>query len=806
GSNPNDPGDGGLPPPANELMEVPFTVGDPSGSHSERWKMNIQADGPDDTRQFGFVSPDFGQMGTQTFLLRRGNSYTITLSHVATDRENGPDYDWQAQVDGLPATTVLAGGNSHSGPDRFETIQNAWLLDNGDGLLGIVNQSFHSTDHTVGKQARLLPVEILVDANRDGQIDQDDVGMITEDNPWRWWVNDDSDVIGEVRGNNNRDIPGQPVENQNAANPVIDGMRDLIDFFPLHLQIEALKDLFPFTEYRYLLAHEDEAFNFWESDLTKPANDSQYGVWSLQEPILSVTAANFILSENPPVVNVTQQGTELSEAIVAASHSGYGVLYMEGASKTEKPIALVIQNRTNQEEIFRLELPVRIVDVEDMYRKVNLRWQISIDPDYFDLSPQTRTTEPPEYPDSLTNGNYFIYIHGYNVSGQSSRGSQSNLFKRFHQLGSKARFVGLSWHGDPQTPLGTNSPADYQRAVTNALLVGKELADHMDFIPASANVTVLAHSLGNVLAGNAIANHGWQVDQYYMVNGASPLEAYDRDQSTYTGGTADMAEYMTENEWKPYYAAGQKRLFAANWHELFAADPQDPRNLLTWENLFAAPALLSVAYNFYSPGDEIVENAAPSEIFVDWNDLWNGNLKGRHAWVKQEIGKGGKSLFFNPLFHDANGGWEFNDGPNGYQKGTAFGWRKFTPQEAENEITDTLLTTKPFHRPFLFPEIYDPELGAGVAANLHDRYVLLATGIPAKSFAIAVNRINELEDLSRNFDMQAEMKSPQTGSHWPVQFTNYENDWLHSDFKDVALQFVYPLYKKMIEIAGLNED
>ncbi|MEX2605830.1 MAG: Ig-like domain-containing protein, partial [Kiritimatiellia bacterium] len=38
GSNPNNAGDGGLPPPANELIEVPFSVGDPSGSYSERWK------------------------------------------------------------------------------------------------------------------------------------------------------------------------------------------------------------------------------------------------------------------------------------------------------------------------------------------------------------------------------------------------------------------------------------------------------------------------------------------------------------------------------------------------------------------------------------------------------------------------------------------------------------------------------------------------------------------------------------------------------------------------------------------------
>lgn len=160
GSNPNDPGDGGQPPPADEMVDVPFSVGDPSGSHSERWRMNIQANGPEDTRQFGFVSPNFGEMGTQTFKLRRGNSYTITISHVATNEENGPDYDWQAQVDSKPTTTVLAGGATHSGANRVAVIKEAWVLDNEQGLLGVVNQSFHGTNHAAGKVANLLPVDI----------------------------------------------------------------------------------------------------------------------------------------------------------------------------------------------------------------------------------------------------------------------------------------------------------------------------------------------------------------------------------------------------------------------------------------------------------------------------------------------------------------------------------------------------------------------------------------------------------------------------------------------------------------------
>ncbi len=154
GSNPNDPGDGGQPPPADELVDVPFSVGDPSGSHSERWRLNIQANGPDDTRQFGFVSPDFGEMGTQTFKLRKANSYTITISHVATNiQEGGPDYDWEAKVGGLPS------GDGDQAINHYFVVGNAWVVDNRQGLL---TTEKHGNDHNIaqGRQARLLPIEI----------------------------------------------------------------------------------------------------------------------------------------------------------------------------------------------------------------------------------------------------------------------------------------------------------------------------------------------------------------------------------------------------------------------------------------------------------------------------------------------------------------------------------------------------------------------------------------------------------------------------------------------------------------------
>ena len=44
-------------------------------------------------------------------------------------------------------------------------------------------------------------------------------------------------------------------------------------------------------------------------------------------------------------------------------------------------------------------------------------------------------------------------------------------------------------------------------------------------------------------------------------------------------------------------------------------------------------------------------------------------------------------------------------------------------------------------------------------------------------------------------------------AEWPVHpHTRTDEAWAHSDFKDVAIQHVYPLYEEMIKIGGLDED
>jgi len=676
--------------------------------------------------------------------------------------------------------------------------------------------SYGSQELASVAQLEILPVEVVPDYNRDGKIDDNDRGKVTTQNPFHWWINDDNDLTTAERGNALQDIPNQirstgtgPVDDRDCGDLAVDGMGDLIDFFPLHLDLERVLEIFPESEYKYVLKHEDEALKFYEYP-TCVVDGSEEG----KEPnrhVIDVGTGRGLAAKALKLASL--QGSELSANMLTNLKEGRGVLVVEGAKKTAKPLVLEILKKSDNSSIAKVDFPIRIADVEEMYRHVNMRNVTDGSGGH-----PTQTGEPSGYPDDLTNGKYVAFVHGYFVSGEVARGSNSNIFKRFHQLGSKARYIGISWYGDPPNPgINLALPPDYHLAVDNGLKTGIVAKVRLNFTQGSS-LTVLAHSLGNSVVGSAIANHGLEVEQYYVINGAIALQAYDSSQTSNSSAHPDMKRNMTEDDWKPFYDHGngeQQRLFASNWHELFAATSADKRNKLTWKDLFAKPELLRVAYNFYSPSDEVVENPDETEEFGDFWNLVDAATAGRHAWVQQEIAKGGQHALAASAFHDNNGGWRFNNNPSantpletGYSKAnlTNTGWRPYTVAEAAAEITNEDLKVVPYHLPFLYLALYDPAQGSATAGVSTNRYKLLGSGIPATSYAIAANRLDYLGDAG-NFNMPADLKSPGGNSSWPVDSRqNNPTDWLHSDFNDVALQFLHPMYQKMIDLAELDNE
>ncbi len=650
-----------------------------------------------------------------------------------------------------------------------------------------------------------VSAEIIPDYNRDGKIDDADRGQVTRDNPWRWWVNDDDDKVCDGRGSFEDDIPARASGARDCDNLAVDGIRDHIDFFPLRLDLGTVLGAFPAKDYRYVLSHPEQALNFYEYAGCIPENATTQGP---SRYIRSVSAGMDYGSQ--ALTQVTENGVSLSAELLNAISKGRGVILVEAVTKTKKPLTLEVKAKADDKTVLSTELPLALDEVENMYRHLNLRADLGGSGGH-----QTQTGEPSGYPDALTSERYVAYLHGYNNDGNVARGAQAELFKRFHQLGSRARFIGISWFGDPPNPgLNTFLPADYHRAVGNGLITGMKLRSELGFTQ-SSGLTLLAHSLGNSVASNAIANHGLKVTQYFIINGAIPLEAYDAYQVANSSGDPDMARNMTEDDWKRIYdykGGSQRRLLAANWHRLFAVTPKDHRNQLTWRNLFANPELLRVAYNFYSPSDEIVENPYKSEEFGNWKNLWDTAHGGRHAWVQQEIAKGGQNFFTREAFHDLNGGWRFSGlwmKMSGRKPGEGTLREKMSLAEM-SRVPDADLIAKPYFTRFMYEDLHDVLRGDAVAADPIKKYKLLGTGVPATSYAIASNESEPLmagyhNPVARNYNMPKLLKSSEGRRFWPAhQNSKRDDDWMHGDFKDVALNHVGPMYELIVKLANLK--
>ena len=117
----------------------------------------------------------------------------------------------------------------------------------------------------------------------------------------------------------------------------------------------------------------------------------------------------------------------------------------------------------------------------------------------------------------------------------------------------------------------------------------------------------------------------------------------------------------------------------------------------------------------------------------------------------------------------------------------------------------------PYHLPFLYHGLYDPAQGSSTAGVTTNRYKLLGSGIPATSYAIAANDLPKLNQVNggeqRNFNMPQALRSSGGYSSWPEdENSKAPEDWMHSDFNDVALQFLHPMYQKMIDLAELDKN
>jgi len=622
------------------------------------------------------------------------------------------------------------------------------------------------------KTDSLLKMDVVPDWDRDGVIDQADRGKVTDSDPYRFWINDDDDS-GEWDID---DVP-QRGNDADAKDLQVDGLRDLVDFFPLFFDLEDFLGSFDdLTTVDLKLSGSSLSYIQYPAnfDGIEPSDSWKY----LSD--LTFARDNLADAVTVKVSDDSANPTSLGADFVTLASDGKGVLLLEGVDASEPSNPLVLHAFVNGTEIFTYEFPLKLSDVEDMYHHRNLQ-DVAKNYDGSDevasIAGESSRSTAPNWPDAVTNGKYFVYLHGFKVDGQRARGEHAESFKRLHQMGSNTRFVGVTWHGavDP----------DYHKGVYQAFETGEALNGELGL---SGDITVMAHSLGNVVVSNAIQNGGFLPNRYFMVNAAVATEAY---------AFSAVEQDMVEEDWDSI----PHRLHAGEWHKVFEGTT-DARKNLKWRNFFAGVPQATEVVNFHSPGEDVLAHMVGTDEESVYSRVWTWNWNlARGAWKAQELVKGkswlstgGESL----LFERTQAGWNRN-------------LLAYLPLFTNwSNVTNEEIQTTPVFDRFIEDDLTDEDetVAQTKAAEMKVKYDLLGRAIPALSYAAAIDPIGS--GLVSNFNMETSGRASGLNGEWPVEGHEKSSEdtgsWLHGDFRANALHFVYPMYREMINRGGLDDE
>ncbi|MBU4198863.1 MAG: hypothetical protein KKG09_04470 [Verrucomicrobia bacterium] len=605
----------------------------------------------------------------------------------------------------------------------------------------------------------VIQMDLVPDWNHDRVIDSADESQATAPNPFRFWINDDADS-GDI-SEDDSDVPGHSgglFGSANYDNSHVDGRSDLLDFFPVWLDLNQTLNISPPSDtVQYKLKQANGAVNVVYTDLTKDhAGDFLTTEGNTYGPSFNQN------SYEADTFEVTSSGVTLSTNFLnkIKNDATKGILLIEGAGTTTSPLVLEVWK--DGVKICEKVMPLSIDGVEKMYRWINVRGVAG-----GDVSRATDTIAPSNYPDSNCNGKQFIFVHGYSVHEEAARAWNAEMFKRLYQSGSRAMFTAVTWFGnDGQIadwiPFVGGSTPDYYVNVEHAFETASNLVSIINAsIPGSKRIA--GHSLGNMVVSSAIIDHGLSVNAYFMLNAAVAMEAYN--------ATFDHRNVMRHPDWQSY----DSRLWASEWYQLFTSG--DGRNTLRWGDRFGT---VSAAFNYYSETEDVLNNA-------------NGDVPAigtERAWVNQEMRKGTTLMWIAP--GNAEAGWGFNDDYDG-----------LTVTEA-NALPDSTIRTNSFFAHFDDEDLYGTN-GSTIAQQPAMHCQLLADAIPALSNPAGRNSIGSAAGQgNRDYMTYGGATGFRRGLYANGDWPEEDNRWHHSDLKRIAYPYNSRAFDQIVNDGGLK--
>ncbi len=462
--------------------------------------------------------------------------------------------------------------------------------------------------------------QLAVDANRDGQIKFRTLGIVgdtdTSDNttaakPFRFWLNDDDDRTGLTPSEATVQDDGDPSKYPNDRDWQRDQItcaRDLEDFARLWISTQGLnnsiKPKADGTADLYLGLKWTNITRGAPAIKLYRAADADGGTGYLVTPAtaqqqVDPAGAGYgnaitVSPEGGGTVTTLLDGTTgfILPASVFANLTDAQpktFLLFEGCKTGAGQLQLVIYDKTGTKIGEGPSLYLDLKNVKEMYE----RWTVGDGSDAGltgaggggGAPNPTAALSQDRLPSGVgafqfgakqtaDDNNYILYVHGWNMPPWEKDAFAETAFKRLYWQGYKGRFGAYQW---PNTyhHFSIDGATDYDRGEYSAWLSALPLKNLLTSLHGQSgyNVSVLAHSMGNVVTGEALriagqAGTSGLVSTYVASQAAVPAHCYD---PSLTGSTNLLnysgAYFITTpniyNNWlvAPQSAAGARSNF-----------------------------------------------------------------------------------------------------------------------------------------------------------------------------------------------------------------------------------------------------
>jgi pimeloyl-ACP methyl ester carboxylesterase len=315
-----------------------------------------------------------------------------------------------------------------------------------------------------------------------------------------------------------------------------------------------------------------------------------------------------------------------------------------GASNGTGGLVLTVSD-ANSNVLAQATTYIQIVDIKQMYE----RWTVG---DQLKNAPNTNAIPATEdlplgtpafqYPHPQdTNTPYILFVHGWNMTTEDKERFAETAFKRLYWQGYHGRFglfrwpTGNNFKGIISLATNPNEADNYDLSEYNAWLSGVGLLNKLNDLNRTypGHVYLLAHSMGNVVAGEALrlAGNNQVVNTYVASQAAVPAHTYDPTVANYSFS------------YSPWSSSAKTPNIYGNWFS--GNNGGGAGQVISFFNIndFALQRSVWQLNQLFKP-DDSVNLGGDGHLTYNWSYIYGGSANDPAPW--NHFSKNNNTLFY----------------------------------------------------------------------------------------------------------------------------------------------------------------